>query len=449
MKVTGLFRAAVFASLAVVGCLWTRSASADIELYNNKGWTFYTNGRLDGFLSFTFGDGYPLPPVDPTTMMTKYTYVGGSGLTGAPGITDDKNKITSTRVRSGYLGNILAFGLKKELVPGTLLKGYFAIWSAIETDHTRFHPVTPDVRESYLNVEGPWGSVLVGRTLGLFGKMSVDIDFNYGHGNALGYPCTLDETRTPGACGQIGFGVIFPYFSAGAVYKTPSLGGLTLAGGLYDPVTYPGKWELTPLPRVEGELAYTKTFGEGGKFIAAAEGLWQRVGNIGSSRTADAMGVAGGARLEVGPVRIGAAAHYGSGLGFFYALEDTPTSTYTALANAGPMMNISDDPNTDGKLRTYSGYYGQVMLVLSKLDVFGGVGVAHLNRLDQLDVNRPDGFVPTNVLPKDNLGINGGLAYHIDDNLVADIDYFRAQFSWYDGAQQGVNTLNTGLTMLW
>jgi len=384
---------------------------------------------MNGFASYTFGEGFPTPPAGAT-------FTDGAGLRGAPGITDDQNKITSTRIRSGYLGNILAFGLKKDLGEGTSLEGYFALWTVIQTDHTRFHPVSTDVRESYLKVEGPWGSVLAGRTLGLFGKGSVEIDFNYAHGYGVGYPCSLDETTTP-ACGQIGFGVIFPYFAAGLVYKTPTLAGFAISGGVYDPVILAGKWELTPLPRLEGELTYDLPFGELGKLHVAGSALWQKLGIIGTPRTTAATGVAGAMRLELGPVRLGFAGHYGKGLGFFYALEDTPAAGYTANDTFGAA------PDTDGTLRTFDGYYAQSAVVLGKVDLAAGYGTARLHMLD-LDVKRTD-----TILPKKQAGINAGVFFHANENLVLGLDVFQAKFAWYNGSTQTVNTISAGVTMPW
>jgi hypothetical protein len=384
---------------------------------------------MNGFASYTFGDGRPPPPAGAS-------FTDGAGLTGAPGITDEQNKITSTRIRSGYLGNIFAFGLKKDLGEGTSLAGYFALWTVIQTDHTRFHPVSTDVRESYLKVEGPWGSVLAGRTLGLFGKGSVEIDFNYAHGYGLGYPCVLDETTTP-ACGQIGFGVIFPYFAAGLVYKTPTLAGFAISGGVYDPVVLAGVWELTPLPRLEGELTYDLPFGDLGKLHFAGSGLWQKLGIIGSARTTAATGVAGAARLEIGPLRLGFAGHYGKGLGFYYAIEDSAAAGYVANEMFG------DPPDVNGTLRTFDGYYAQSAVVLGKVDLAAGYGAARLHMLD-LDVKRTD-----TILPKKQAGINAGVFFHANENLVLGLDYFRADFAWYNGAKQGVNTISAGVTMPW
>ena len=437
--------AATFVFAFVSGCLWTATASADVDIYNDKGWRVYTNGRVGAFGSYTFGDGYPVPAPGSGGEI-------GSGLTGAPAITDDKNNISSTRIRSGFVGSILALGAEKHLTPETTLGSYFAIWSGIQGDHSRFHPVSPDVREAYLKVNGPWGSVLAGRSLGLFGKTSTEIDFKYGHGYGLGFPCDVDNTALA-SCGQIGFGVLFPFFSAGIVYASPSLAGFTLSAGVFDPVILAGTWELTPLPRPEGQLAYDHPIGNLGSVHLAVEGLWQRVGESTTSRTADASGIAGGGRLEIGRFRLGVAGHYGTGLGFYYPLFDGQEATYAALP--------SDPPDLNGKLRTYSGYYGQVMVVLGnngpdpvdvhhpRVDIGAGYGDAHLYQIDGLDVNRTDGQPANNNLPKDQIGINGEVYYHIDENLVLSADYFRANFTWYDGGKQGVNTMNVGLTMVW
>jgi Gram-negative porin len=436
---------AVGALLLVSWLLGVRSSAADIDLVRSGGWRVFTNGRLNGFGSYTYGDGYP-------ATQPNYSYLGG-GLTEQNGITDAHNKVTSARIRSGSVGSILGLALQKDVGAGTTLSGYVAIWTAVETNHTRLASPIPDVRESYLKVSGPWGSLIAGRTLGLFGKASVEIDDKYAHGYGLGYPCVVASTLSAGACGQIGFGVLFPYYSAGIVYMTPTFDGLAATAGVYDPVILTGKWELTPLPRLEGELAYERSLGVTGRVHGSAQGLWQRVQRTGTSVTADALGVAGGVRLEVGPIRLGVAGHYGTGLGFDYALEDIGASAYVA-GDADPL-------NVDGKLRNYFGYYGQAMVVLGdivgrqsqglgRVNVAGGYGVAHLVPIDGLDVNRADGRLGNPGLPKEQAGTNGVIQYYIDDSFVADVDYFRANFSWWDGiGKQSVNTLNAGVTMIW
>jgi hypothetical protein len=421
--------------LAASFWLWPRVAQAEIEIAEQKGWTLSMDGRFNAFLSYGFGDGYP-SPADPAGSIAQ-----GSGLRGEPGLEDGSNKIQSFRVRSGFLGNILGFGIKKHLNDDTTLRGYMAIWSTIETNHTRYVPISADVREGYMKIEGPWGSVLAGRALGLFSRGSVEIDFSYAHGYGLGYPCNVDKWGP--TCGHIGFGVLFPFFASGVVYATPSLAGLTLTTGVYDPVVMAGKWDRTGLPRVEGELAFDTALGTMGKAHVFATGVWQKLGRLNSDQSTEATGGAGGARFELGPVRIGGAAHYGKGLGFFYALENSPASFYTALG--------SEPPEVDGTLRTFDGFYAQGAVVLGRVDLAVGYGLARVRMLD-LDRNRQDCSDPNRScysLPKQQAGISAGAFYHIDENLVFGLDFFRADFAWYQGEKQGVNFVNAGLTMPW
>ena len=64
-------------------------------------------------------------------------------------------------------------------------------------------------------------------------------------------------------------------------------------------------------------------------------------------------------------------------------------------------------------------------------------------------VPEPDtGRVSTSVL-KQRLGISGGVVYHFSESLHGDVDFFRAQASWWLGEKQVVNTLNAGLTLTW
>ena len=51
-------------------------------------------------------------------------------------------------------------------------------------------------------------------------------------------------------------------------------------------------------------------------------------------------------------------------------------------------------------------------------------------------------------MPKQNLGINAIFNYHIYDNFVWDLDYFRSESTWYGTAfKQTVNVVSSGFTM--
>ena len=62
------------------------------------------------------------------------------------------------------------------------------------------------------------------------------------------------------------------------------------------------------------------------------------------------------ARAEVGNLHVGAAGHYGRGLGLFYALEPDDVSVSSSTF----------------ELRTFDGYSGVVQYVLGRFDINGG-----------------------------------------------------------------------------
>jgi hypothetical protein len=222
--------------------------------------------------------------------------------------------------------------------------------------------------------------------------------------------------------------VLFPFFAAGLVYSTPKLAGLMLTAGIYDPVILAGTWQRTPLPRLEGELAYDLGFSQTGKLHLFSAALWQQLGATDETRTVNALGISAGGRVELGPVRLGASWHEGKGIGFFYALENSQTSFAT---------------DGTARLRTFDGYYFQGMVVLGRIDLSTGYGVARAHLFESEITST------TNSIPKQQQGINAGVFFHVNPYLVLALDYFRADFSWYLGEKQAVNAFNAGITATW
>ena len=126
-------------------------------------------------------------------------------------------------------------------------------------------------------------------------------------------------------------------------------------------------------------------------FKVFANGVWQRLGAAANyvdptptmpnpppdnraiaNKTVDQLGIAAGLRLELGPLRLGVTGHYGPGLGFYYAQENSQVAVYFAAD--------AFDPH-DGDLRTFRGFYGQLALVLGPVMIAGGAGASQVLRL--------------------------------------------------------------------
>jgi hypothetical protein len=445
--------------------LWSRVAVAEVTLVEKDGWTFYADGRVGAFASLGFGDDFPLPTPNPENP-TPHEVMGASGGeevgttdAGWPSSyqRDENNRYLAMRIRSGMLSNILGFGLKREVSETTTVKGYLSFWATVETPgRDKWMPVEPEAREGYFRVEGPWGSATVGRTFGFYGRTSAEIDFMYGHTYGLGLPCS--DYVGPG-CGHIGTGVAFPGYSAGIAYSSPSLGGLRLHAGIYDPIAFNRGWEHAPFLRPEGAVTFEAPLGDDGKLIVAAEGLFQPLARTETDDTTlekrevttSVWGVSGGGRLEVGPLRLGLSAFRGRGVGLSYAIQGSPEtgSTFDAATH---------------EIRMFTGFYGQLALMFGGLHLAAGGGAASV---DQLPTDRNN--FRLSVIQR-QIGASAAAYYHLSDSVVVGLDYFRFMARWYGaprsfvdpttqtavlgqgvlpGEKQDLNFVNAGVTFHW
>lgn len=416
--------------LSLVGFLsWTRSASADVTIGKTDDWEIYTTGRVDGFFSYGFGDGYPQAKGANETILP-----GGGlniGVDNIPDIGPDGMPIPgssgtfrSMRIRSGFVPNVFGFGLRSHITQNTLLTVFLSLWTTIEQqDQRKTGFVRPDAREGYAMLEGPWGSLLVGRALDLFSRGATENDFLYCHGYALGFPGNIDNVGP--TAGLIGFGVSAAFFSTGIVYGTPSLGGLKLTAGIYDPAVVAGAWEATREGRPEAELTYDLAV-KSVKLHLFGNGAAQRLYRAAETRHATMYGVGYGGRVEVGRFHLGIAGDYGKGTGLSYALEDSATT-----------FSQSYD------LRTFDGYSAFAQVVAGRFDFNAGLGISRVFLLDADKINT------TSSLIKHQIGYAAVIVYHVTPHLHVALDYMHGDYSWYLGEQQKVNFLSTGMTATW
>jgi hypothetical protein len=465
-----------WAGLCVAGSVfWSRTAAAEVTLFQENGWTFSFDGRVNAFLSVGRGDDFPVPTPDenvggPHGVMGRNA-AGGLGVAdvGWPSSYQDDadNKYFAMRVRSGMFGNILGFGLARQVSESTTIKGYVSIWSTVESvARDKWAPINAEAREGHLTAVGPWGSARVGRSLGWLGRTSYEINSRYGHGYGVGLPCT--DALGP-ACGHIGTGVLFPGYSAGIAYSTPSLGGLQLHVGVYDPIVFSttsDNWSHATFARPEGSITFDTPLGTAGSFKIGVEGLYQPVGRLRSDTNADdpmappikkdettsVWGASGGARIELGPARLGISAFRGRGVGLGFAGQRSTATADDDAANAPP-------GGITYELRTFTGYHAQAGLVIGDVHFALGYGSG---LVDQLEVDKRN---PKLSVFRAQTGISAAVYYHASDSIVLGLDYFRYMATWYGapvvnadmqptgerfaGETQNLNFVNAGVTYHW
>jgi hypothetical protein len=411
-----------------------RDAAAEFELASSHGWTLTSDGRVNIFLSIARGAAIPKNEQNYTGLDEEAT---------------PDNTIESSRMRTGFMMSILGFNLNKTLAPGLAVKARVGLWMLASSGRNYAADEPPvNSREVYFKIEGPWGGFLGGRAMSIFSRGAILIDYDIEHNYGLGHPCTT-RSVSGGACGHSGFGVLFPGFHAGAVYNTPDLGGLQISAGLYDPSALgEGAYRRTPLPRVEAEVSFKAE----NHFRAFAGALWQRVSrnktvtdpvtmmDTPASQDVDATGVSYGLMATAGPVNVGFSGYFGKGLGLYTPLEDNP-------------INII---SSTGELRKQNGYYGAASLTFGETKVAGGVGISRLTRADE---DPPD--TGNSITPKQQLGYSVGFYQGFNRTVVAALEYFRAETTWFDRGEpmgadlaivrprQSVNFFNVGATLYW
>ncbi|MBW4934531.1 porin [Marinobacter sp. F4206] len=192
-------------------------AHAAVEVYNQDGTSFSVDGYFNAF------------------------YVNR----------DDKLADTrNSDVKMGFLPNTIGFNFSKE-VGDLTMGGRSSFWSTINDSLQSPTDTAIDVRQLYATVDGSFGQVLIGKDFGLYARSNIFLDE------------ILMGFGSPGAPTGVSFGNIrtgypYPNPSAQITYRTPDLGGLNVAAGIFEPAnTTPGAQSEQSAPRLEAEVAYS------------------------------------------------------------------------------------------------------------------------------------------------------------------------------------------------
>ncbi|MBV9945548.1 MAG: hypothetical protein JOZ69_01715 [Myxococcales bacterium] len=434
-------------ALASVVLSSSSRGAAENVFFRRGPWEAFTDGQFGAFVSYVHGDGLARPTYavrkDGSSIVVHDVSGGGWSyaserqiLPGQPGPNPtlvDQGTVDLWRVRSGSLGNLLGLGVRGRINATMRVSGYVQFVTFVESDNQQITRASfADVRTGYAKIEGPWGSVLAGRTRTLFSKGATDIDVLYAHRWGVGFPNVIDAN------------------GAGGVYATPDVAGFQLSVGVFDPFQPPtGAWFRTKYLRPEFELTFERGIGSSGKIALFVNGGIEDVYKDGYCAppspanplpcSATLFGFGSGGRFEIGPVHLGVAALTASGLEPNYPLQITDASV---------------DPQ--GNLRTLAAYIAQGQAALGRLDVFAGGSVTRVfltpaDRQTVIDPRDPSGgahVVPHSVI-KYQVGVNGGVVYHLAPSLHLDVDYFRAEADWYLGERQVIHVLNGGMTVSW
>ncbi len=412
----------------LVACALTLVASrarADIVLYDKDGWGVFTRGQAAVFYQLALGDA------DPQSLTPQ---VGGL-LSSVQQSDQKKNTVTLSRLRSGFVGTQIGFGVRRDISDTVHVDSLMAInLQDVSGGQNTGAVEGVDFREAWANLETPYGSFKFGRMFSIFGSASAQVvllAYRYGIGN----PCTAGGAGI--ACGSVGAGPLYAGFNAEMRYISPRLAGFEGQISVGDPISgQVNQYTLTPLPRFDAEINYDKHFGETTRLRVIAQGVTQEIqrNNMGATTTLESSniwGVMGSAIIEAGGFAAGLGGWEGSGIGTTRLLE----------VPGGAASSISFDDT--GELRLFRGYYGNIAYDYHGTRLAAGTGIVYVRPTAEDSSMQP----PVDVL-------DHTAEWHVVftqqvDSLILTAEFARWTTRWHSDDHEVVNFTSVGATFEW
>ena len=386
-------------SLAAAAALALGSACAHAEIGFKAGaWDLSFSGNVNGFATWNTCDN------------TANVVAGGLACSKPL-----NGGVNEQRIESGLLPSALVFSAKSRqsgLDVGVTIGFYPGLNSTLagpgpsDKGKSGLDSSSIDLRQNFLTFgDKSWGTIKVGKDIGLFGSDAILADMTLlgvGSGAAfLGGNTTL---------GRIGVGYIYTDWIPQITYSSPSYGGFSFAGGVFQGVNIVGgavnSAELTghEEPGFQGKASYEWKGSVSGK--AWVSGIGQKV----KARTSDAPVLPSGANVSGTGFDIGAKVNWGALEGVLYAYSADGIGT-TAIG-----FNAASFAGGTLEKRKSDGWYAQATYKIGAFKPGVSYGESHL----KLAGNESSTTNPT--LVKTNKSTVFGLYYSLTPslNLVAE-----------------------------
>lgn len=329
------------------------AAEAQLTMQMSNGWAFTFSGNVNAFYIYqqskvaTGGGDFTTAGKDLSV---------GTGLLPAFAVFDAKGKEDNLDIG-------VHFGFAPQVETGGHHASYFGTDAA---------GAQIDMRQVYLTAGGTWGSLLMGKELGLFQRGNILTDMTL-----LGVGVGGGGRGT--ALGRIGYGYLYTDFRPQLTYTTPSGRPASLSIGLFEGIRS-GPFTTLELPRVEAEFAYNTKFGESSNFKLFLNGAVQTAKTGATGTTDDLTSTGGGAGItvDVSGFALTGSGFFAKGMG--YLLQGD------GIVGGADFDNLGVDVVGDG--RNSFGYIGQITYSPpnSKFMIGGSFGENHLKRTDADEV---------------------------------------------------------------
>jgi len=405
----------------------SQAARAEITLYDKDGWTVKHDGLAQGFSMTAVGDA--APKGGPAYVKFDFLDTGPPNADGS---------FQTSRFRSGWTGGRFNWRVTNQMSENVKVSAYLGIAYSISTQGAPGKPGGPwDIRNGFLEIDAPWGDLIIGRHVGLYTLGSIISTINdTSAGLGLGNTCGVGGDGL--SCYTSGYGVKFPGFWAGMVYTTPNMGGLKLKVALFDPVAVGNdrtatsttgtmgvavsqSWGKTPTPNVQGLALYEVAIGNL-KLNPFFNGFFQQVGRTqnGADLTNNTWGAGAGIDLSVGSMfKVGVGGSHENG-----------TALYLPLQGTGETVD------GNGELRKGNSLYAHAKVIIGDNDISAGYGQSTLDKTNFDTMNNLNITKIQHNIHASSVRHMGPLAFVAEINLL--------HHEYHSGNTQDVTFFNLG-----
>ena len=277
------------AAIPAVMALSATDASSKVLLMSDNGWEVSFDGAANAFYTQTSTGS-----METLGVYNQYTTggetFGGLGIIQGAG---NANVVNGTfqnlesgsdisGISVGLLPNVWGFTVKAPTKNGLDVSGRLGIYTHMNGDGQAAESNAPNIRETSLTVAGSFGSVLMGRSLGIHHSNAILNDMTlFGVGNSAG-----NVTGT--TLGRIGVGYVYADWYPQITWTTPGLGPIGAKIGILQATPLQSSTGAdatnTKYPRVEAQLDYSFELGGLGGYVWV-DGQYQNLSrNLGESQ---------------------------------------------------------------------------------------------------------------------------------------------------------------------
>ena len=432
------------AAIPAIMALSATSVDSKVLLMSDKGWEVSFDGAANAFYNFT-----SVGNVDDTigTAMTTKNLNGVGVIEGAGGLNSGDNGADTSSISVGLLPNVWGFTVKAPTSNGLDVSGRLGLYTHMNATGSSANGNTINIRETSLTVSGSFGSVLMGRSLGIHQSNAILNDVTlFGVGTYAG---NITDTTL----GRIGTGYVYADWYPQITWTTPGIGPIAAKIGLLQatPVisdTANHDATDTTAPRVELQLDYNFELGGLGGHLWL-DGSYQNLGRD-QTATSNYKGTVGDVGDYVDSVDIGAGGFGGKltfeGLSFVFSGFYNKGLGIQFQGNTGGATS-SGSLDERGKPRNfYGGYlqaaydFGQGTNVSYSYGQNVAVKTGHDEHMAAIDTNARLSYQEHH---------NGMIWHNVTDDFRLILEGSHTEMHWmYAGSQEAVN-VSVGAFFFW